>query len=155
MTETVEKQIRVAIGSLITGVLTTTAKVWTWNVLNHRLDEWPGLFRVNATATHGWVIRNITQPAERKNAQRDRITLDYDVLGFYAFRSGKTGDNSDDEFSVIRAKVYNAIKASPRLNFDNEVEYHELLQWNVITTIKCGEETLHYAQGRLRVHLCC
>lgn len=154
MTETIDKDIREAIGSLITAIFTTTAKVWTWNVLNHKFSEWPGLFRT-AGETHGWVIRNITQPSERKNAQRDRITLDYDVLGFYEFRSGKEDDNSDDEFSVIRAQVYNAIKAEPRLGFDNEVEYHELLQWLVITTIKCGEETLHYAQGRLRVHLCC
>lgn len=153
MTEDLDGQIREAIATLI-GNAQADAMVYSWNVLNHSLADWPGKFRTD-TGTHGWVIRRAAQGAEWKNGQRDRVALDYELLGFYAFRSGKAGDNSDEEFAVILAKSYNAIKASPRLEFENEVERHELLQYRQITTIKCGEEVLHFALGRLRVHLCC
>jgi hypothetical protein len=159
MTEGLDKLIRDAIGTLITTAFAAAdppivAKVYPWNVLSHQLNDWPGLF-TTGSVIHGWVIKGTPLEAERKNAQRDRVTLEYDIWGFYEFRSGKSGDNSDDEFAVIRAKVYNAIKAEPRLDLENEVEYHELLQFARATTIDCGETTLHFAQGKLTVHLCC
>jgi len=156
MTETIDQAIREKIAELLAAVH-TDAHVYGWNVLNHQLAEWPGLFRSPTVAnrTHGWVVRRVLQTADRKTYHRDRIELEYEVLGFYGFRSGKAGDNSDEEFAVITAKTYNAINAEPRLTFENDVEKHDLLQYRQLTTIKCGEETLHLAQGRLKVHLCC
>ncbi len=151
MTEDLDQQIRAAIAELFTAAL-PDSKVYPWNALSHELADWPGLF---GSPREGWIIKQAAQPAERKNASRDRLELIYDIWGFYEFRSGKAGDNSDDEFAVIRAKAYNAIKAEPRLGFDNDVERHDLLQYQRITTLDCGEETLHFAQGRLKVHLCC
>lgn len=159
MTETLDTQIREKIGEIITAALAEydeelEAKVYTWNALTHQPSEWPALFR-NDGLTHGWIIKLSRQTAERKNAQRDRVQLDYDIYGFYGFESGTADDNTDNTFSEIVAAVYNGIKGEPRLDFDAEVEYHELLQFERLTTINCGEETLHFAQGRLSVHLCC
>lgn len=153
MTEDLDKQIRDAIAALITAQH-ADAQVYGWNALSHNLTEWPGLFRTTDW-THGWIIKQSSQPAEWKHGRRDRVAVTYDVWGFYGFRSGKTADNSDDEFAIIRTKVYNAIKGEPRLGFENEVEQHDLLQFTRVTTISCGEETLHFAQGKLTVHLCC
>lgn len=148
-----DKNIRAAIADLITSA-TTDAKVYPWNVLTHDLSEWPGLFR-GTERVHGWVVKRSSMPSERKNASRDRRTFVYDIWGYYGFRSGKTGDNSDDEFAEICDDVYDAVKAEPRLGFESDVEYHELLQVVNLTTIDCGEETLHFCQARLTVHLCC
>lgn len=147
-----DKTIRTAIGSLISDVQ-PDAKVYPFNVLSHSLNEWPGLF--TAETRHGWVIKRVAQAAERKNAQRDRKRLDYDIWGFYKFRSGKIGDNSDDTFAEICSTVYEQIKDEPRLDIESVVERHDLVQFVRITTIDCGEETLHFAQGRLNVYLCC
>lgn len=157
---TADEQIRGAIGTILTGAFgaaspAITAQVYPWNVLSHELTEWPALFELAAGGRHGWVIKRVGQRAERKNAQRDKQTNIYDLWGFYSFRSGKKNDNSDDEFARICGVVYDAIKAQPRLGFDNLVEWHELLQFDRITWVDCGEETLHFAPGRLVVHLCC
>lgn len=154
MTEDLDKQVRDAIAALITGEQ-PDARVYGWNALSHNLSEWPGLFRTELGATHGWIIKQSSQPAEWKHGRRDRVKVTYDVWGFYKFRTGRAGDNSDDEFAVIRAQVYNAIKGETRLGFETEVEEHDLLQYTRVTTIDCGEETLHFAQGKLTVHLCC
>lgn len=146
-----DKNIRTAIGELI-ATAQPAAKVYPWNALSHKITEWPGLFPKETR--HGWVIKRSAESADRKNATRDKKHETYDVLGFYKFVTGKLGDNSDDEFSEICSSVYDAIKAEPRLDLDL-VEYHELLQFVLITTIKCGEETLHFAQGKLEVTLCC
>ena len=63
--------------------------------------------------------------------------------------------NSDNEFGEILDSVYEAFNLSPRLGFNQTVEYHDLLQFPRITTLESGEETLHFAQGRLVIHLCC
>lgn len=132
-----------------------TAKVWPYNALSHQLSEWPGMFRVSSSVTHGWIIKRAKVDAEWKNVPRDRRFMEYDVWGFYGFRTGKIGDNSDDEFAEICDTIYLAYKAAPTLNFDGTVEKHDLLQFSRITTINCGEETLHFAQGRINVRLCC
>lgn len=153
MTEGLDQQIREAIAAIIKAALPSST-VYPWNVLSHKLSDWPGLFP--AETREGWVIKSAVQSAERKNAWRDRISLDYDLWPFLKFRTGKAGDNSDDEFAVIRAKAYNAIMAEPRLGFDNDVERHDLLQYRFISTVLCSEkETLHIAPARLTVHLCC
>lgn len=151
MTEDLDKQIRNAIADLIKAEH-ADAQVYGWNALTHDLGEWPGLF---GSPRHGWIIKRASQEAERKNASRDRVTLVYDIWGFYEYQTGTTAANSDDEFAVILAKTYNALKAEPRLGFENDIERHLLLQYQRITTLNCGEETLHFAQGRLRVELCC
>lgn len=147
-----DEQVRAAIAGIIQASQTAAA-VYNWNVLGHDLRKWPGLFRGDS-GTHGWVVKRIGQTSEWKNGSRDRMTWIYDVFGFYGFMPGKTGDNSDEDFSAILDAVYEAIKAKPTLDVD-EVERHTLLQYALISTIDCGEETLHFAQGRLSVELCC
>lgn len=149
-----DQEIRHAIAGIITAV-TSGAKVYEWNVLSHDLASWPGLFD---EPRHGWIIKRSAIESEWKQiiGKRERPTWTYDIWGFYDFRSGKEDDNSDDEFAVIVDAIGVALKNEPRLGLsDSEVEKHELLQVERITTIDCGEETLHLAQCRLKVHLCC
>ena len=131
-----------------------TAVVYGWNALSHQLSEWPGMFRTDDGGTHGWIVKRTGYPSEWKNPRRIRRFFVYDVWGFYGFRSGKEGDNSDEEFSLICQGVHDAIAAEPKLGFDC-VDEHELLQFDLITTMDCGEETLHWAKGQLKVRLCC
>lgn len=152
-----DEQIRAAIKDLITNAY-GTATVFKWNALSHRLDEWPGMLRATDFATsgktHGWVIKRSGAASDWKGLNRDRTTWIYDVWGFYGFRTGNEASNSDDEFSAILQTIYYAVMAVPTLNVA-EVEGHELLQWDLISTVDCGEETLHWAKGRLKVRLCC
>lgn len=149
-----DKQIRLAIKPLIT-ISYAGAMVYPWNVLSHKLKEWPALFRMTNGSVHGWIIKRAETQSEWKNvAKRDRQSWPYDVLGFYGFRSGKQGDNSDDEFGEICDTVYENIRVSYNLGLDAIVEKHDLLQYRRLTTFNCGEETLHFAHGRLNVHLC-
>lgn len=139
---------------LITGIY-PAARVYAWNVLTHKLNEWPAWFETEAGGRHGWVIKQAALAAQWKGSGgRDRQVLSYDVLGFYDFRTGKDGDNSDDEFSVIREAVYDAFKGAPKLGLEC-IEEHGLLQWRQITTINCGEEVLHLAAGRIEIMHCC
>lgn len=82
-------------------------------------------------------------------------TSTYDIWGFYGFRSGTETDNSDNEFGAILDVVANAFTQEPKLTLSGGVRDHGLLQFAAITTIDCGEEILHFAQGRLIVNLCC
>jgi hypothetical protein len=154
MANDTDKQIRLALKPFI---LTPypTAMVYPWNVLSHDLAEWPGLFRTSDGKTHGWIIKRVTSAATWKNTVRDRPVWEYDLFGFYGFRSGKQADNSDDEFAEICDSVYERIKASHDLGLGGIVERHDLLQYRNFTTLNCGEETLHFAHGRLTAHLCC
>ena len=155
-----DKQIRLAIKPLITSSY-ATAQVYPWNVLSHDLSEWPGLFRTTdfstSGKTHGWIIKRAETSSEWKTfaAKRDRQKWNYDLLGFYGFRNGLEGNNSDDEFGEILDKVYENLRLSPNLGLAGIVERHDTLQFLRITTINCGEETLHFAHGRLPVQLCC
>lgn len=154
MTEDLDKQLREKIGGLIAEAA-DGAVVWIWDALSRDPAEWPGMFRTDDGGTHGWVIKLAAQTATRKNGARDRVVLTYDIWGFYGFETGNEDENSDHAFTEIIAAVYDKLKGEPRLEFDNEVEYHDLLQFVKLTVIHCGEESLHYAQGRLTVHLCC
>lgn len=149
-----DQEVRHAIKGIVAAAA-SGARVYEWNVLSHDLKEWPGKFRTAAGGTHGWIIKRVAVETEWKNGGRQRPAWIYDIWGFYAFRSGKEGDNSDDEFAAIVDALSSGFLASPRLGIDGEVERHELLQVNAITTIDCGEETLHFAHCRLRVELCC
>lgn len=148
-----DKQIRIAIKQVISA-LYPEARVFAWSVLSHSLSEWPGLFRAADGATHGWIVKRSGLAAAWKNPQRDRKVVAYDIWGFYGFRAGNEADNSDNDFALIVDGVYEAIKASPTLGLEG-VERHGLLQIAANTTIDTGEETLHFAQGRLEVYLCC
>lgn len=152
-----DAQIRAAIKAIIKGAQ-PDAIVYPWNALSHDLTEWAGLFRT-PTGVHGWIIKRAALKGDwAKNGGRDKKTVPYDVWGFYKFRSGEGVTelvNSDNEFADVCDSVYEAFKQAPRLNFDRTIERHDLLQFAAITTIDCGEETLHFAQGRLTVHLCC
>lgn len=148
-----DKQIRLAL-KLIIATLYPEARVFAWNALSHDLGEWAGMFRTAGNGTHGWIIKRSGAKAEWKNGRRDRKTAIYDVWGFYAFNAGNEDDNSDNEFSEILDAVYEAVKMSPTLELSS-VEGHSLLQIAANTTIDTGEETLHFAQGRLEIQLCC
>lgn len=148
-----DEQIRAAIAGLISGVY-PTARVWPYFALGHKRENWPGLFRTEDGGTHGWIVKRASMLAEWKSVYRDRKTVIYDIWGFYGFRQGKAGDNSDDEFAEICDAVYDAFKASPKLGIDC-LGGHELLQFTAIGTLACGEETLHFAQGQLALEPCC
>ncbi len=150
MAAVTDKEVRHAIATTIAAA-DTAAQVYEWNALSHELAEWPGLF---GDPAKGWIIKRSVIDSQWKNAHFDRQAWTYDVWGFYEFRSGKEGDNSDDEFSVILAAVKAALAAKPTLDLA-EVERHELLQIPSLTTIDCGEKTLHLALGRLNVRICC
>ncbi len=149
-----DSEIRAAIKQVIIGAY-PNARVYSWNALSHKLNEWAGMFRCTDGKTHGWIIKRAATQSTWKNAAKDRTQARYDIWGFYGFRHGKDADNSDNEFSEVLDTIFDSFKDAPRLNFDNYVEKHDLLQFPVITTIESGEETLHFAQGRLTVHLCC
>jgi len=147
-----DEEVRHAIKGIVAAAA-TGAQVYEWNVLSHELAEWPGLF---GTARHGWIIKRVEIETKWKNigGQRCIPTWTYDIWGFYGFRSGAEGDNSDDEFSVIVDAVGTALKAKPTLDLA-EVEKHDLLQVLRNTTINCGQEVMHLAQCRLKVLICC
>ena len=148
-----DKQIRLALKQIISS-LYPDAQVFAWNALSHDLGEWAGMFRSPAGITHGWIIKRSAERAEWKNGRRDRKTAVYDVWGFYGFTAGNEEENSDNDFALIVDAVYEAIKSAPALDLAG-VEGHGLLQLAAVTTIDTGEETLHFAQGRLEVQLCC
>lgn len=154
MSNDTNAQVRLAIKEIIK-TLYPTAQVYAWNALSHDLDEWAGMFRTSDGKTHGWIIKEAAQSSTWKNGRRDRKKPVFDVWGFYLFRSGNESDNSDNEFSLIRSAIYEAVKDAPHLNFQSTVETHDLLQFLRTTTLRSGEETLHFAQGQLTVHLCC
>lgn len=147
-----DEQVRHAIKGIFNAIY-STAKVYEWNVLGHDITAWPGLFRITG-GTHGWIIKRAKIDAEWKHGGRERAAWIYDIWGFYKFRSGMENNNSDDEWAVIIDAVRAALKASPDLGL-NEVERHELLQVLRNTTIDCGEETLHFAECKLTVNVCC
>jgi hypothetical protein len=153
-----DKQIRLAIKELIKN-LYFNAQIYAWNALSHDINEWAGMFRCpKDDNTHGWIIKRAALQGTRKNARRDKKTLVYDVWGFYKFKTDETTNemsNSDNEFGEITDAIYEVVKDSHNLNLSGLVEYHDLIQFPSITTLKSGEETLHFAQGRLVVHLCC
>lgn len=145
-----DNEVRTAIQGII-AIADTAAVIWPYNALSHDLREWPALFGVSR---HGWIIKRSAVNSEWKNGGRQRMAWIYDIWGFYGFRTGKVGDNSDDEWAVIVDDVAEGLRAAPTLGLA-EVERHDLLQVAINTTIDCGEETLHLAQCRLTVHICC
>lgn len=150
-----DKEIRAAIATVIAAA-EPNARVYGWNVLDHHPDDWPGLFRTEAGGVHGWIVRRREIKSEwKRTGIIDRRFAEYDIFGFYGFRSGMAGDNSDDEFAAICDGIYEAIKATPDLELPAIVERHELLQFAAMTTTRPGEETMHFAHGRLKVALCC
>lgn len=152
-----DTQVRTAIKTIIAAGQ-TTATIWPYNALSHNLAEWPGMLRATDFATsaktHGWIIKRASFTSERKNQVLERRVWIYDIWGFYGFRTGTETDNSDNEWAVIVDAVAAALKAKPTLDLA-ELEKHDLLQVESITTIDCGEETLHLARCRLTVRLCC
>ena len=150
-----DEQVRAAIAAVIKAAQPDAA-VYSWNALGHRLHEWPAMFRTADDATvHGWIVKRSGVQSEWKgNGGRVRQTWAYDVWGFYGFRPGKSGDNSDEEFAAIIDAVADGIRLSGKLGLD-EVEDLQPLQYALISTIDCGEETLHFAQGRLTMMPCC
>ncbi len=146
-----DQEVRHAIKGII-GEADTDAVIYEWNALSHDLAEWPGLF---GSSRHGWIIKRSAIATEWKHGGRERPVWSYDLWFFYGFRTGKEGDNSDDEVGVILDAVGSGLKASPRLGIDDEIEKHELLQVKQNTTINCGEETLHFANCGLKVNICC
>lgn len=146
-----DEEARTAIKAVIAGA-DPSGVIWPYNALSHQLDEWPGLFGQDG---HGWIIKRKSIETEWKGSgNRERQFWTYDIWGLYPFRTGKEGDNSDDEFSVLVDAVQAAFVASPTLDLD-WMERHELLQVDTISTVNCGEVTMHIALGRLKLRLCC
>lgn len=154
MPNNTDKLIRLAVKGIIK-TLYPNAQIYAWNALSHNIGEWAGMFRTTDGKTHGWIIKRSRTSGERRNAQRDKKTFAYDVWGFYGFSTGNENVNSDNDFADVTDSIYEAVKAAHNLGLPGTVEYHELLQFPAITTLESGEETLHFAQGRLVVHLCC
>lgn len=154
MPNDIDKQIRNAIKAIIQPAY-PSAVIWPYNALSHKLAEWPALLRKSDGKVHGWIIKRVALSAEWKTANRDRQHPQYDLWGFYGFRQGTETDNSDNEFGEICDTAYLNLKAAPNLNLAGIVERHDLLQFRYIATNNCGEETLHIADARLTVHLCC
>ena len=157
MQNDLDRQIRLAAKQIIIADY-PAARVYPFNALSHDIKEWAGMFRCADDKTFGAVIKRAALKGEWKNGKRDRRQIPYDIWIFYGFRSGEgvtENDNSDNEFGEILDTIYEGFKSEPRLGFDTEIETHDLLQYLAITTLKSGEETLHFAQGRLNVRLCC
>ena len=132
------------------------AVIYPFNALSHDLADWPGLFRTDGVPIHGWTIKRSESSSEYKTIVKTRDVFAYDVWAFYGFRAGGSEtNNSDDEFGEILDTAFEALKAKPTLDLDGVIDRHDLLQFARITTVNCGEETLHFAAGRLSVHLCC
>jgi hypothetical protein len=147
-------QIRDAIRNLLVSEH-PQARVWPFLAIGHDMSDWPGLFK-NASGLHGYTIFRTAAKAEwRGSGGRDRRTFDYAIWTFYGWRPGRVGDNSDDEFSDIIEADYQAFKSSPRLGLETIVQEHGLLQVSNISTINCGEETLHISTAQLSVLVCC
>jgi hypothetical protein len=157
MSNDVDKQIRNKIKAIIQPAY-PLAVIFPYNALSHDLDSWPGLFRLADGGVHGWIIKRAAAGGQWKTfaAKRDRPVFDYDVWSFYKFRpeSDETS-NSDNEFGQITDTAYEDLRLEPILGLDGIIDKHDLLQYQRITTVNCGEEILHFAQGRLTVHLCC
>lgn len=154
MANTIDKEVREKIADILAATQ-ATARVWPFNPLSHDLADWPGLFRTADGDTHGYAIfRSELQAAWKGSGGRFRRKVIYSVWSFYGFRPGKVGDNSDDEFQEILDDNFDAIAAEGTLGHA-EVEEHGLLQYTSVTTMNCGEETLHVAIGKLEVLLCC
>jgi hypothetical protein len=152
-----DKQIRLAAKAIIKNRY-PTVQGFAWNALSHDIDEWAGMFKTSDNKIFGFIVKRAAVKSEWKNPQRDRRHPAYDIWIFYGFRAGAgvtENDNSDNEFGEILDCVYEDFKAAYNLNLPGVVEKHDLLQYAAITTIESGEETLHFAQGRLSVHLCC
>ncbi len=132
------------------------AVIYPFNALSHDSSDWPGLLRKADGTTHGWIIKRSESASSFKTPVKTRDVYAYDLWAFYTFRAGASEtNNSDDEFGQILDTAFEDLKAKPILDLDGMVDRHELLQFARITTVNCGEETLHFAQGRLSVHLCC
>lgn len=152
-----DTQIRLAAKQIIK-VRYPTVQGFAWNALSHDINEWAGMFHTSDGKTFGFIVKRGSLKGEWKNGQRDRKKVVYDIWIFYGFRSGENvteADNSDNEFAEILDTIYEDFKAAYNLNLPGIVERHELLEYARITTLKSGEETLHFAQGRLTVYLCC
>lgn len=150
-----DKTVRAQIKAILQPAY-ASAVIYPSNALSRDITDSPALFRTTAGTVHGWLIIRSESSSEFKTPVKTRDVYDYTVLAFYGFRPGGTeASNSDDEFGEILDTAFENLKAKPTLDLDGVVDRHELLQFDKITTINCGEETLHFAQGRLTVHLCC
>lgn len=153
-----DKQIRSAIKQIMIADY-PTARIYPFNALSHDIAEWAGMFRTSDGKTFGAVIKRAGLKGEWKNlGHRDRRSFPYDIWIFYGARFGEgvtENSNSDNEFAEILDTYYESFKAASNLNLPGVVETHDLLQYLAITTLESGEETLHFAQGRLNVRLCC
>lgn len=152
-----DKQIRLAAKEIIKDRY-PTIQGFAWNALSHDVSEWAGMFRTEDEKTFGFIVKRGSFKGEWKNGQRDRNKAVYDIWIFYGFRADEDvteADNSDNEFGEILDVIYEDFKTAYNLNLPGIVERHELLEYTRITTLLSGEETLHFAQGRLIVHLCC
>jgi hypothetical protein len=155
MAAATDQQIREKIAAIIAGATGADAQVYRWNALSHNLSDYPSLFRTSAGLTHGWIIKRASGESKGRMGRHADKSYTYDIWGFYGFRSGTESDNSDNEFGAILDEVTEAFVQEPKLQLSGGVRAHDLLQYAAITTIDCGEEILHFAQGRLTVHLCC
>lgn len=152
-----DSQIRLAAKAIIKNRY-PTVQGFAWNALSHDLSQWAGMFRGGDGKIFGFIVKRAALTGEWKNGQRDRRRRAYEIWIFYGVRNGAgvtEADNSDNEFGEILDQIYEDFKAAYNLNLPGIVERHDLLQIVADTTLQTGEEELHFAQGRLTVHLCC
>lgn len=133
----------------------SNAKVYAFDMLSLEPEKWANLFKVNGI-TNGWVIKrtSFTSSEVRSSTFADIFT--YDVWGFYQFNGTSETDNSDDIFQDVIDEIVEKFKMNMTLELSC-IKEHKVPQFPNITVIASGEdsdESLHFAQGKLEVHLC-
>lgn len=155
MPDTIDKQIRFALKAMIIEI-DASAEVYPYNALSHDVDQWANLFSSSAVK-HGWVINRKGFSSEWYKATESKDVFQYELWGFYGFRSENEDDNSDSEWSAILDQFRDKLKASPRLGLSG-VDEHKLLQLpngGIEATIRSGNTQLHFAPCGLAVAICC
>lgn len=155
MPETLDKKIRNKQRDIIL-TIDPQAKVYAFDTLSLNPEEWAGLFRIkyaDQERFHGWVIKRtgIASKELRGGIFADIYT--YDIWGFHGFWGTKESDNSDDIFQKILDDILEEFKKKMTLDLDC-VKEHKLPQFPEITVFPSGKQPLHFAKGKIDVHLC-
>lgn len=153
-----DKDIRIKIKEYILEV-DPSAKVFAFDTLSLDPRDWANLFKQtisNVTKTNGWVIKrnSFTSSEIRGNTFADVYA--YDIWGYHQFNGKSETDNSDDIFQAVIDGIIEKFKLNMTLKLSC-VKEHKVPQFPNITVIESGEdsdEPLHFAQGKLEVHLC-
>lgn len=155
MPETLDKKIRNKQRDIILTV-DSQAKVYAFDTLSLDPQEWAGLFRIKYNGVerfHGWVIKRTGISSNELRANVFADVYNYDLWGFHGFWGTKETDNSDDIFQKILDDILEEFKRKMNLELSC-VKEHKLPQFPEITVFPSGSQPLHFAKGKIEVHLC-